>query len=101
MNKSQITVGIHQPNFMPWVGYFYKMLHSDIFVLLDDVSYTKRDWRSRNRIRTKDGGFIQAFQKINNNNKCSSCWCGTKIETNLVYALEFSSLLNCMRYTDG
>lgn len=31
------VIGIHQPNFLPWLGYFYKMKHSDCFVLLDNV----------------------------------------------------------------
>ncbi len=36
-----VVVGIHQPNFMPWLGYFYKIWQSDIFVFLDDVQFPK------------------------------------------------------------
>lgn len=50
------TVGIIQPNFIPWRGYFDFIRDVDVFVFLDDVQYTKRDWRNRNRIRTTDGG---------------------------------------------
>jgi hypothetical protein len=32
-----ITVAIHQPNYIPWMGYFYKIVNSDVFVFLDDV----------------------------------------------------------------
>ena len=44
-----------QPVFLPWLGYFEQMALCDEFMFLDDVQYTKRDWRNRNRIRTKDG----------------------------------------------
>ena len=44
-----MIIGIHQPNFFPWFGYFVKIVRSDIFVFLDDVqlvqtggSYTNR-----------------------------------------------------------
>ena len=33
---------IHQPYFLPWIGYFSKLIHSDYFIVLDDVMY--RDW---------------------------------------------------------
>ncbi|MEO8358618.1 MAG: WbqC family protein [Vicinamibacteria bacterium] len=32
-----MIVGIHQPNYLPWLGFFYKMSRCDVFVLLDDV----------------------------------------------------------------
>jgi hypothetical protein len=50
------TVGIIQPNFIPWRGYFDFIREVDVFVFLDDVQYTTRDWRNRNRIRTREGG---------------------------------------------
>ena len=31
------VVSIHQPNYMPWLGYFEKLARSDVFVFLDDV----------------------------------------------------------------
>jgi hypothetical protein len=34
-----MTVSIHQPNFLPWLGFFNKMVESDGFVLLDDVQF--------------------------------------------------------------
>lgn len=33
-----VTCAIHQPNFLPWLGYFYKIQHSDVFVFLDSVA---------------------------------------------------------------
>jgi hypothetical protein len=41
--------------YIPWKGYFDLIRAADEFILLDDVQFTKRDWRSRNRIKTKDG----------------------------------------------
>jgi hypothetical protein len=49
------TVGIIQPNFIPWRGYFDFIREVDVFVILDDVQYTAQDWRNRNRVRRKDG----------------------------------------------
>ena len=46
---------IMQPGYFPWLGFFELMNRSDIFVFLDDVQYTRRDWRNRNRIRCRDG----------------------------------------------
>lgn len=52
------TVGIIQPNYIPWRGYFDFIRRVDVFIFLDDAQYTKRDWRNRNRIRTRDGKTI-------------------------------------------
>lgn len=48
---SKITVAAHQPNFMPYLGFFDKLRKSDIFVIRDEVMFTKRDYHHRNRIR--------------------------------------------------
>jgi hypothetical protein len=48
MNK---IVGIMQPTFLPWIGYFEMIDKSDIFVLLDDVQFSKRSWHQRNKIK--------------------------------------------------
>lgn len=49
------TVAIVQSNYVPWKGYFDLVRTADEFVLYDDVQYTRRDWRNRNRIKTADG----------------------------------------------
>ena len=49
-----MKIGIHQPNYIPWVGYFHKILLSDVFVFLDNVEYTS-GVSNRNKIKTRDG----------------------------------------------
>jgi len=46
---------ILQPNYIPWRGYFDLINSADIFVFLDDVQYTERDWRNRNIVRNEKG----------------------------------------------
>ncbi len=48
-------VAILQSNYIPWKGYFDLINSVDDFVVYDDMQYTKRDWRNRNKIQTKDG----------------------------------------------
>lgn len=47
-----MIIAIHQPNYVPWLGYFYKMAKSDIFVLLDNVQYEKNGLTNRVKIKT-------------------------------------------------
>lgn len=44
-----MIIGIHQPNFFPWIGYFYKIVRSDKFVFLDDVQFPKKGGSYINR----------------------------------------------------
>ncbi len=46
---------IVQSSYIPWKGYFSLIHMVDEFILYDDVQYTQRDWRNRNRIKTRDG----------------------------------------------
>ncbi|MDO5068077.1 MAG: WbqC family protein [Propionibacteriaceae bacterium] len=50
-----MIITIHQPNFAPWTGYFDKMAHSDIFVLLDTVPFTKGGYQNRVKIKGHTG----------------------------------------------
>ncbi len=45
-----MKVAIHQPNFLPWMGYFYKIGQCDSFVFFDDAEYTKRSFIRRVKI---------------------------------------------------
>ena len=48
-------VAIVQSNYIPWKGYFDLINYVDEFVLYDDMQYTKRDWRNRNKIKSQQG----------------------------------------------
>jgi hypothetical protein len=50
-----MRVAIHQPQYLPWLGYFDKLDSADVFILLDTVQFKKHEWQNRNRIRTKEG----------------------------------------------
>lgn len=49
-SESQRVIAIHQPNFLPWLGFFHKVAKADCFVFLDDVEYSKRAVTRRVRV---------------------------------------------------
>lgn len=74
---------ITQSNYIPWKGYFDNIAQSDVFVIYDDMQYTRRDWRNRNYIKTDKGlkwltipvevkG--KYFQKINETSVAEKDW---------------------------
>lgn len=67
-------VALVQSNYIPWKGYFDLINMADEFILFDDMQYTRRDWRNRNRIKSPQGTIWltipvevkgKYFQKIN------------------------------------
>jgi len=50
-----MIVAAHQPNYVPYLGYFQKMADCDIFVYLDVLEYSRGGFRARNRIKTAKG----------------------------------------------
>lgn len=60
------NIAILQPGYLPWLGFFEQLYRCDVFVFLDDVKYTKLDWRNRNRIKTPEGAIwltVPVFMK--------------------------------------
>lgn len=53
--KNKKKVLITQSNYIPWKGYFDAIQFVDEVILYDDMQYTKRDWRNRNKISTPNG----------------------------------------------
>jgi len=69
-----MKIAVHQPQYIPWLGYFHKMASVDQFVFLDTVQYKKREFQNRNCIKTPSGSTWLTvpvltkgsfFQKIN------------------------------------
>lgn len=50
-----MRVTIHQPEHIPWLGFFHKVNMADTYVVLDNVQYRRRYFQNRNKIRTKSG----------------------------------------------
>ena len=50
-----MKVLITQSNYIPWKGYFDAINRVDVVVLYDEMQYTRRDWRNRNKIKTPQG----------------------------------------------
>ena len=50
-----MNVGIHQPDYIPWLGLFYKMYLSDVFIHLDDVQYSNTAAHNFNVVKTAQG----------------------------------------------
>lgn len=50
-----MIAAIHQPNYLPWLGYFYKIASCQSFIFLDNVQYTKNSFINRNQIKTPNG----------------------------------------------
>lgn len=52
---AKVKIAIVQSNYIPWIGYFDLIASVDKFVFLDDVQYTNRDWRNRNKVIGPNG----------------------------------------------
>jgi hypothetical protein len=50
-----MLITIHQPQYLPWLGYIDKIDKADVFVILDNVQFKKNEWQNRNRIKTSQG----------------------------------------------
>ena len=50
-----MVVAIHQPDYISWLGYFYKMSRADVFVYLDDCQFSNDNMHHWNRLKTPQG----------------------------------------------
>ena len=81
-----MIVTIHQPEHMPWLGFFDKLRQDDVWVMLDHVAYRKRYFQNRNRIRDAQetrwltvpvltkGKYDQAICKVQIDNEGNPRW---------------------------
>ncbi|MBX9829361.1 MAG: WbqC family protein [Xanthobacteraceae bacterium] len=50
-----LVVSIHQPAYLPWLGYLDRIQRSDVFVFLDNVQFQRNSFQNRNKVRTAQG----------------------------------------------
>jgi len=72
-----LILATHQPNYIPWLGYFYKLSQCDLFVFLDDVQFSKTGSHNYHYIKTPNGplklkipvthGFTDPINKVKTN----------------------------------
>ena len=89
-----MRVTILQPSYLPWLGFFEQMQRSDQFVLYDDVQFTRRDWRNRNRIRVQEGSVwltVPVIQK----NKYEQSLLETKIDNSTSWKRKHLESIRC------
>jgi WbqC-like protein len=56
VTDGSLTVAVHQPNYIPWLGYFHKLAACDVFIYLDAVQFPRgQSFGARNRIKTPNG----------------------------------------------
>ena len=70
---------ILQSNYLPWKGVFELIYRADVFAFLEDVQYTERDWRNRNKVITSKGESWITVPVRKNRNQLI---CETKLDTN-------------------
>jgi hypothetical protein len=51
-----MLVAIHQPHFIPWLGYLHRMARADLFIVLDHVQFERRNYQNRSQIRIDGEG---------------------------------------------
>lgn len=59
-----MTIAIHQPNYLPWLGFFYKIYAADEFVFLDDVQYSRRSFTSRTLLPIRQNLYTQSYLSV-------------------------------------
>jgi len=63
--KTEKTFAVHQPNFIPWIGYFDKISKSDIFIILDEVQYPRgKSIANRNKICNRNGEILEIVAPV-------------------------------------
>ncbi|MFH1641227.1 MAG: WbqC family protein [Candidatus Omnitrophota bacterium] len=70
-----MVLSVHQPQYIPWLGYFDKIAKSDTFVFLDQVQYKPREFQNRNKIRTQNGWMWLSVPVVGGKGRQKICDC--------------------------
>lgn len=84
-------IAILQSNYIPWKGYFDIINSVDEFVIYDEAQYTRRDWRNRNLIKTRNG-LIWLTIPVKTKSRFSQKICDTEINGNSWCDKHFDSI---------
>jgi len=49
------TVVVHQPDFLPYLGFFHRLVYADVYVALDHIQFGQEGWTHRDKIKTSRG----------------------------------------------
>jgi hypothetical protein len=91
-----MVVTIHQPEHLPWLGFFNKMSMADVYVILDNVQYVKGNYQNRNRIIGTNGP-QWIFVPVNNKGRMESTILDMTFadETNSTWRKKYLNTLYC------
>ena len=67
LGTEEKTIVIHRPYFLPWLGYFSKLVYADVFVVMDDVLFTKKHFIDRVQVINSEGGLMWLSLKTGEN----------------------------------
>ena len=89
-----MIVTVHQPHYLPWLGYLHRMATADLFILLDHVQFERGNYQNRTRVRINGEArwltvpVVQRSQseriadkRIDNGLEGSRHWTGVHFET--------------------
>jgi hypothetical protein len=74
-----VIVAIHQPDFLPWLGFFDRWQRSDLHIILDDAQFLRRGWHHRDRIKVA-GGTSWLTVPVVNKGRYGQLLCETQID---------------------
>jgi len=60
-----MRLGALQPGYLPWLGFFDQIARCDLFIIYDDLPYTRDSWRNRNRVKTPGGWYWLTVPVVN------------------------------------
>jgi len=81
-----LKVAIHQPGFLPWLGFFEKVASVDCFVLLDTVQFEKNSFDNRNRVRDKTSAHWLTVPVLSSGRFGNNDWQALEINNNVNWA---------------